>query len=455
MSRITFQSLARKNEIGCNSYVLEMGSTRVLLDAGMHPKQEGREAIPDFKEVRDLRVDAAIITHAHLDHCGSLPLFQREHDEADIIMTEPTGAIVEAMLHNSVNVMQAKREQLGMKEYPLFVHAEIDRHQRHWSYRRTDRSFTIGEAAIRAQFYDAGHIMGSVGVAFEFAGKRIFYTGDVQFEDQTMLKGAEFPQEQVDILIMETTRGAAERRPDYTRQSEIERLATAITETISRGGSVLIPVFALGKTQELLLMLREMHRRGLLPKHAPIQIGGLAAKMTMITDKFADQIRRNHHGVKLLDLKDLVASDAKKRYHRTTYAPGKIYALSSGMMTEKTTSNDFAFQFIDNPKNALLFVGYADPDSPAGAILKAKPGDAVTLDQSLAPVALNCRVEQFDFSGHAHRHALVAYAEKLRPQKIILVHGDQPALNWFQAKLKETLPDTEVIIPIPGDIHPL
>ena len=452
MSRITFQSLARRNEIGCNSYVLEMGSTRVVLDAGMHPKQEGREAIPDFEELRGLYVDAIIVTHAHLDHSGALPLLQRAHNEAEVIMTEPTACLVDAMLHNSVNVMQAKREQHGLKEYPFFVHAEVERQERTWSYRRVDMPFSLGKEQVRTRFYDAGHILGSVGVMFQHEGKKIFYTGDVQFEDQTMLKGAAFPEEEVDVLIMETTRGAVERREGYTRDDEMLKLAQAITETLNQGGSVLIPVFAIGKTQELLLMLHEMHHRGLLPKHAPVQIGGLAAKMTAITDKFADSVRRNHHGVKLLELKDLVAANGKKGKTRTTYAPGRIYALSSGMMTEKTTSNEFAFQFLDNPKNALLMVGYADPDSPAGAILKTPQGEAVKLDQSLAPIPLHCRVEHYDFSGHAQRRLLVEYAKKLKPKKILLVHGDAPALAWFQETLKHDLPNTEIIIPVPGDI---
>lgn len=451
-SSITFQSLSRRNEIGCNSYCLEMGRTRLVLDTGMHPKQEGKESIPDFREIRDLHVDAAIITHAHLDHSGALPIFQREHPEADVLMTEPTADLVEAMLHNSVNVMQAKREQFGLKEYPLFVHGEIDRQHKRWGHRRIEMPFDVGSNGVRVKFFDAGHILGSAGVLFEYEGKKVFYTGDVQFEDQTMLKGAAFPQEHVDVLIMETTRGATPRKEGYTRKNEMRALAAAITETLSKGGSVLIPVFALGKTQELLLILHELDRSGMLPKHAPIQIGGLAAKMTGITDKFADSVRRHHFGSRLLEMKDLVATSQKRGPQKMAYAPGRIYALSSGMMTEKTTSNDFAFQFIDNPKNALLMVGYADPDSPAGTILKAKQGDPVVLNQSLAPVTLRCRVEHYDFSGHAERDSLVTYAKKLQPKKILLVHGDAPALAWFKAELTAQLPGTEVIIPEPGAI---
>jgi Cft2 family RNA processing exonuclease len=163
-------------------------------------------------------------------------------------------------------------------------------------------------------------------------------------------------------------------------------------------------------------------------------------------------VRRHHAGSRLLEMKELVATSSKRGFVKTTYSPGRIYALSSGMMTEKTTSNDFAFQFIDNPKNALLMVGYADPDSPAGAILKAKQGDPVTLNQSLAPVTLRCRVEHYDFSGHAERDSLVTYAKQLKPKKILLVHGDGAALEWFKNELTAQLPDSEIIIPEPGAI---
>ncbi len=455
MPRLTFQSLLRSADIGANSYCLELGQTRVLLDAGMHPKVEGTDSLPQFDELRGLQVDAAILTHGHLDHVGALPVFQRQHPEAEVVMTEPTADIAEAMLHNSVNVMQAKRQEHDMKEYPFFLHPEIDRMQKAWALRKVGIPFSLGAEGVRGTFYEAGHILGAAGVLLECEGTRIFYTGDVHFEDQTLLRGAAFPTEHVDILIMETTRGATPRMADYTRHGEMRRLAQAISETLQGGGSVLMPVFALGKTQEMLLLLHEMHRSGLIPLHAPVQIGGLAVRMTQITDKFCDKVRRRHAGVRILGLQDLVLSQPRNNARRTTCVPGRIYALSSGMMSENTASNDFAFQFLDNPKNALLLVGYADPDSPAGKILAAQPGDPIRLHRNHAPVTLKCRVEKFDFSGHAPREALATYAERLSPRKILLVHGDAASASWFQQALSSRLPQADITIPVPGEILPL
>ena len=120
-------------------------------------------------------------------------------------------------------------------------------------------------------------------------------------------------------------------------------------------------------------------------------------------------------------------------------------------MTENTTSNAFARQFIDDPRNAVCFVGYADPDSIAGGILAAKPGDEIVLDRRWTPVTLRAEVERFDFSGHATRDDLRAFAKDVKPKKIVLVHGDPDALDWFAAAMKNDLPGTEIIIPRPGE----
>ena len=450
MPPITFQSLTRRSEIGANCYVLDTGRSRIVLDSGMHPKEKALESLPNFPLIEDDSVDAAVITHSHLDHIGGLPVLLRRHPRAAAHMTPLTSELADALLHNSVNVMGFQRDQEGIKEYPLFTHREVDSQRRRWIEREPGRAFELAETGVRAEFFEAGHLPGSVGVKLNVGDLSIFYTGDVHFEDQTILRAAEFPTEHVDVLVMECTRGAAERSPAYSRRAEAERMAALITKTINRGGSVLLPVFALGKTQEMLLLLDELRRDGLIPADAPVHIGGLSTRMTQIVDRFSDRSRRHHVGVKILQtMSGLIQT--KKGERLTTSAPGRIYALSSGMMTENTVSNDFAFHFLDNPKNAICFVGYADPASPAGAILASQPGDHVKLHPSFAPVQLKCDVEKFDFSGHAPREALINYAKALSPRKILLVHGDGPALDWMAAALSQALPAAEVIIPLPGE----
>lgn len=448
------QNLTRKNEIGANCYLLDLDGTRVILDSGMHPKEEGMACIPDFDQVPVDSTDAIIVTHAHLDHVGSLPVLMREQPSADVFMTGGTAALADAMLHNSVNVMTSQRMELGITEYPFFTHRELDRLKPGWIQRPVGRRFDVGRGNVTAEFYDAGHILGSAGVMLDTGDTTIFYTGDVNFEDQTLTKAAEFPEGDVDVLILETTRGSVPRAPGYTRADEENRLAAAIDDALTRGGSVLVPVFAIGKTQEVLLMLDRFKREHLISGKAPVYIGGLSTKMTHIFDKFASKTRRNHPGLQILKDIEIQLSPRRQR-KEINYSPGSIYALSSGMMTEKTVSNGFAFQFLDNPLNSLLFVGYADPASPAGKIRDAEKGDSIILDPDRRAIDLNCTVDVFDFSGHAPRQHLRDFANKLRPKKIILVHGDPDALDWFKDTLSEDLPDTEIVIPVPGTQVPL
>ncbi|MES2709505.1 MAG: MBL fold metallo-hydrolase [Verrucomicrobiota bacterium] len=450
MREVTFQSLTRRAEIGANCYVLDTGMVRIALDSGMHPKEKAYEAIPDLSLSPDGSLDAVVVTHSHLDHVGSLPVLMRRNMRAPAYMTPVTAEFADALLHNSVNVMSSQREQEGIKEYPLFTHRELDGLIRRWETRQPGRSFELAETGVRAEFFDAGHLPGSVGVRLDVDGLKIFYTGDVHFEDQTILMKAEFPTEPVDVLVMECTRGAHERDPNYSRKAESERFAAMISRAIERGGSVLVPVFALGKTQEILMMMHELKAQGLIPSSAPVHIGGLSTRMTQIVDRHTNEVRRRHAGFRLLEsMNGLVKS--KKGERITSSHPGRIYALSSGMMTERTVSNDFAYHFINQPKNALCFVGYADPDSPAGQILASRTGDPIKLDSAHPPVQLNCEVGQFDFSGHAPRHELIDYARRLNPRKILLVHGDGPALDWMAKALSLALPECEVIIPLPGE----
>ncbi len=449
-----FQSLLRDTEIGSNSYMLDTGDCKIVFDAGMHPKQEAGEAIPQYDELQHNSVDAIFLTHSHLDHAGTLPVLMRDQPDAEVYMTAATAGLTDALLHNSVNVMQSKRTELGITEYPLYGHRELDRLETRWRKRDYGERIDI-TMDTSAQLYDAGHILGSSGVMVEKDDQRVFYTGDINFEDQTLITGAKFPEEGIDTLIIETTRGSVPRDPAYEREKEEQKLCDAILKTLEGGGSALIPVFAMGKTQELLTMLHKFKESGRIPEKTPVFIGGLSTKRTILFDEFADTTPRQMPGFQIFRDMDVRAASKKGSRKPVVYQPGAIYALSSGMMTEKTISNGFAHGFISNPKNSLLFVGYAAPDSPAGAIRASKQGDVIELSPDLTPVQFNCDMKIFDFSGHSDREALLAYMLKVAPRKIFLVHGDIGASEWFRDQLAEKLPDCDVIIPEPKKIYEL
>ena len=303
-------------------------------------------------------------------------------------------------------------------------------------------------AALTFEFFDAGHVLGSAGILLRAEGRTIFYTGDVNFDDQTIMEAAIFPKEKIDILIMECTRGDHAKPAGWTRADEERRLAEAIDRGFKRGGCVLIPVFALGKTQEVLAMFYKFRRERILPDF-PIYIGGLSSKMTDIYDRRASMARRQLARLQLMEETAPFVLNGQT-IHDAPICAERIYALSSGMMTPKTLSNIFARRLVEKPQHSVFFVGYADPESPAGLLRDAAPGGDVTLDPDEAAQRVRCNIEQFQFSAHATREALIDYAQKLSPRKIVLVHGDPPAVEWMRAKLASELPGSKVIVPAPG-----
>jgi Cft2 family RNA processing exonuclease len=380
----------------------------------------------------------------------------RRFPNARIFMTEATAEVGSVLLHNSVNVMTRQREEIGELSYPLFTHREIDRASKRWHWCPMRQQISIaGERATQREkntitfgFFDAGHVLGSTGVMLRAEGQTVFYTGDVNFDDQTIMQAAVFPEEKIDVLIIECTRGDHAKPEGWTRASEERRLAEALAAAFERDACVLIPVFALGKTQEILAMLYKFRRQRLLSEF-PIYIGGLSSKFTDIHDRRAHTTRRQLPRLKLMrDVAPFILNDETIR--DTPVHGGRVYVLSSGMMIPKTLSNVFARRIIENPQHSIFFVGYANPESPAGLLREAGQGGEVALDPDKPPQRIRCSVEQFQFSAHATRESLIDYAKKISAKKIILVHGDPPAVEWMRATLSNELSGSQIIVPAPG-----
>ncbi|MBS0660010.1 MAG: MBL fold metallo-hydrolase [Verrucomicrobia bacterium] len=455
----TFTNLARANAIGANSYLLRLEGRSVLLDCGLHPRLEGSDATPDLALLPP-RLDAAILTHSHLDHAGALPVLRRARPDARVFMTAASAALNDVLLHNSVNVMQRRRDEVQAAE-PLFSHREADLAARVWQEIPLGQPWSLGgerlaepdEEPVTFQFEHAGHILGSCAALFHVGDRRVLYTGDINLEDQTVSRAARLPTEQVDALIIETTRGDYDRPADFKRANEEARFGHALAEALERG-AVLIPVFALGKTQEVLAQLLRFRENGTLRRERPIYIGGLSTRITELHDQFAGsgEFHRKHSDLlRRLGTIKLMGAEAAAHFPRR----GCIYALSSGMMTEGTLSHTFARKLLGLEQHSIFFVGYADPDSPAGRIKAAARGDLVELGQETPAQTLRCQTDKFDFSAHADRESIRDYVGRVAPKKVFLVHGDTPALEWFRQTLSTDLPNSEIVIPAPGVEIPL
>ncbi len=443
-------------EIGASAWLVELEGHRLLLDAGMHPKREGRAGQPLFDLVRGREVDAIALSHCHHDHLGALPVAVRHFPQAHVLMSELSYFLAERVLHNSVNVMIRQRDELGLKEYPLYSHDEVEdlapRFQGFRYNREVDwaafHKARAGAPSPTLEFYDAGHTLGSAGIMVRGRKETLFYTGDVCFHDQTLLRSARFEDVRADVLVMETTRGNRATPPGFTREKEIERLTVAIERVLKRKGCVLLPTFALGRTQEILALLALLMRSGRL-KPQPVFIGGLGRVFTEIYDLEAHRTHRQHSGLQLREALNLIVLE-HGQVEKMKLSGGRIFVVTSGMMNENTAAHNLAARMIGDPRQAIFFVGYADPDTPGGRLRAAQRGETFTLSPSAGQVTLNCELDHFDLTAHANREELLDFVGEVEPRAVLLGHGGDASRRWFAEQIHARHPKTKIIQPTPG-----
>jgi Cft2 family RNA processing exonuclease len=442
--------------IGASAWLVEIDRHRLLMDAGTHPKREGRASLPLLSRIAQEDVDAIAISHCHHDHVGSLPVALRHFPKAHVLLTELSYFLVERVLHNSVNVMARQRDELGLREYPLYSHAEVDEiasrfqgfkynREIEWAAHHKSRA---GWPSPTLEFYDAGHALGAAGLMVRGEKETLFYTGDVSFRDQTILKGARFEDVEADVLIMETTRGNRKVPAGFTRAAEVERFTDALHRVLARKGNVLIPTFALGRTQEILALLALLMRAGKL-RRQPIYIGGLGRVFTEIYDLEAHRTHRQHQNLRLTEALNLVVLDSGQ-IPSLKLSGGRIFVLTAGMMTEHTAAHDLALRLIGDERQAIFFVGYADPDTPGGRLKARAPGERFQLSPEAGEVVRRCEVQDFDLTAHANREELLEFVGEVAPRVVLLGHGEAHSRQWFEEHIRARHPKIKIIQPEPG-----
>ena len=446
-------------DIGASAWMTTLDGHSLLMDAGTHPKRSGMASLPLYEKVKDLDVDTIALSHCHHDHVGSLPVALRYFPQASVMMTELSYFIVERILHNSVNVMTRQRDELGIREYPLYTHEEIDDRSfvfQGFGYRReiewAQHTATPPSGRKRGptlEFFDAGHTLGSAGILVRGKSQSVFYSGDVCFHDQTLLRAADFEGVRADALILETTRGNREVDANFRRDRELDRLAGAIERVLARRGTVLIPAFALGRTQEMLAFLSLLIRARKL-RDQPIFIGGLGRVFTEIYDLQSGRTNRSHPALKLtnsLNLQVLSATDVDSMSLRG----GRIFVMTSGMMSENTGAHALAARLMEDERNGIFFVGYADPETPGGRVKAAKQGEKFMFSPSVGTLSRRCEILDFDLTAHANRDDLLGLVADVDPRTDVLGHGDEVARNWMAEAILQRHPRMKILQPGPGE----
>lgn len=269
MDNIHFIALGGAGEIGANCYYLNIDGTGILLDAGQHPRKSGLESLPDFSFIENADIDYLIISHAHQDHIAALPFLVKRFPYVKIICTLPTKQIAFLTLHNAVSIVQ---EQLKDDEHlAAYDHEEVELLIRTIEVLKPGETMEIrgynhrGSEPVLLRFFDAGHILGSCSVLLEYKGNKTLYSGDINISRQRILNGSALPRMKVNNLILESTNGSSNSMNLSSWKEESEKFAAAINRTVTGGGSVLIPVFALGKFQEICAEVIHLMNGGKIP----------------------------------------------------------------------------------------------------------------------------------------------------------------------------------------------
>ena len=432
--------LGGAEDIGASCFYLDFFGSGLILDCGIHPQKTGIDALPNFDLLNDLPLDAVLISHAHQDHIGSLPFLVKRHPYLRIFTTPQTNEIADLTLHNSVKII---REQIDADVIQPYDHQEIDLLIKSIDTKKYNETFEFKglrhqlNESIKITFWDAGHILGSAGIYFECGDYKLFYSGDINLSPQTIMKGAKIPRKNITTLILECTYGNTDSKNINEWDDEFHRMTRQLNKVINKGGSVLIPVFSLGKFQEILLKLSEMMKSGKLTE-TNIYTGGLGRAISRIYDHNKYLVDRNYKNEDIMNYPQINFNDITD-YNYYIKKPGIVLA-SSGMILPKTSSFEFTKFWLHQKDFAIFIVGYMDPQTPGSTIAYSRKGGEIKLGSDDRSYKVKCDIKKFHFPSHSKREELINVVSRLNPSKVILVHGDYDAKNYIGYNILKRFP---------------
>ena len=450
--RITF--LGGANEVGASGTLIEIEERRILVDTGIRQNVKQDTPLPDLDKIG--KVDAFLLTHAHTDHTGALPgLVSRLPTCMKGYCTPATKPITRVLLEDSKNHLKPEEQ-----EKPLFTPEAIDTALDYLDCMETVQWNTPRQICdgVTVTWIRAGHILGAAMIHIKGKQESILMTGDVSVTDQKTIPGmlmSNLP-DQPDVMVMESTYG---NRQHTDRAAEERRLVSDIAEVIEAGGKVLIPVFAIGRSQEILLILKHAMQKGEIPEF-PVYVDGMVTKVNDIYARscFANELLPALRGEANIFYSDVIKPVSKSvdRDKVSSWEPCCIVA-SSGMLIGGRSSN-YAKHLAGDPKNMIAITGYQAEGTPGRALENlAKVEESTervwTLDNETS-VLVKCQVpKRYSLSAHTDRNELTLLVEKVQPRKLFLVHGESEAREELAQSVYERCREVEVVLPVNGKTY--
>ncbi|XP_060645949.1 cleavage and polyadenylation specificity factor 73 [Drosophila sulfurigaster albostrigata] len=421
---LQIKPLGAGQEVGRSCIMLEFKGKKIMLDCGIHPGLTGMDALPYVDLIEADEIDLLFISHFHLDHCGALPWFlMKTNFRGRCFMTHATKAIYRWMLSDYIKISNISTEQMLYTEADL--EASMEKIETINFHEERD---VMG---VRFCAYNAGHVLGAAMFMIEIAGIKILYTGDFSRQEDRHLMAAEVPPKKPDVLITESTYGTHIHEKREDRES---RFTSLVQKIVMQGGRCLIPVFALGRAQELLLILDEFWSQNPDLHEIPIYYASSLAKKCMavyqtyinaMNDRIRRQIAVNNPFV-FRHISNLKGID-----HFDDIGPCVIMA-SPGMM-QSGLSRELFESWCTDPKNGVIIAGYCVEGTLAKTIL-SEPEEITTLSGQKLP--LNMSVDYISFSAHTDYQQTSEFIRMLRPNHVVLVHGEQNEMSRLKLALQ-------------------
>jgi Predicted metal-dependent RNase, consists of a metallo-beta-lactamase domain and an RNA-binding KH domain len=441
LNEVRLTALGGFREVGRSSMLIETNDSKVLLDAGIHPGARGPpNCYPRLDWLKaDLEdIDAIVLSHGHMDHAGFLPIIYKYGYRGPLYLTEPTLALITLLLSDALKIssMEGKQYAYDMRDVRTMINHAIP---------IPYGMVTDISPDIKLVLYNAGHILGSSAVHLHVGegAHNVVYTGDFKFGRSLLLEAASYNFPRVETLIMESTYGA---KTDIMPPREETDLAfvKSINDTLSAGGKVLIPVPAVGRAQEIMLVLDTYMRQKILSE-TTIFIEGMIREATAIHLYYPEFLNR--------ELKDRIIENGENPFVTEYFSiiehpNNRDEALSSGPaiilatsgMLEGGPSVQYFRELAGDSKNKILFVSYQVQGTLGRRVLDgSKQVSLMDEGGRMKIIDIRCSVEKVEgFSGHSDYNQLLKYVSRLRPklQRVIVEHGEKSKVQNLASSIE-------------------
>ncbi len=429
-------------EIGGTSILISVKNHHILLDAGMHLNKDIYH--PDYsplfsKGLSFEDIDALLITHAHLDHTGAVPFIHKQRSELPTYTTDATKQLMKLLLLDSARIASEKNMNFYNEEDVLTSLLSI-----------TDvefyETFTIPskEAEWKVTYYPSGHIIGAGSIHLEIEEVSILFTGDYSVEDQNTVEGLVLPPDlKVDVVITESTYGFLPTTASVKREIQEKLFIESIKRTTENNGTMLIPAFAVGRAQEILLVIKEAFKEG---RYLPfdLYVDGRVTEVCKVYQRYSEQGRfinpkfyQNEEsdsiffGGGIQPAQEIYSNRQGSKYFFNDFMEEYILAgnnciiASSGMLSENSASSRYAERLIADSRNTISFTGYMDYLSQGYKVLqKSKSTNENIVEINNIEKELKAKIESFRLSAHASREQIVHLVTRLQPKQVFLMHGE-------------------------------